>query len=164
MAAFVTLCGWPVTVRTLNDAKRRGKLTLGTAQHLTAEEERFALMLFFARPGCELEGFAAEGSPARATLERLREEANERAYDDDFIPEEAWPDDWLLDAECEDGQVGVVAGATPPHIAHAPPCLSNRERGEAKLLLIKGRWRLRGTSGFWLSDRSQWALIRVGGT
>src|SRR3954453_14750808 len=53
LAAFVTRCGWPVTVGTIKNAKRRGKLALDTVQHLTPEEERFAMMVFFARPDCE---------------------------------------------------------------------------------------------------------------
>jgi hypothetical protein len=116
IATFVTRCGWPVTVDTIKDAKRRGKLVLGTVQHLTAEEERFALAVFFVRPDCELDRFAAEGSPAHAALERLREEANEPAYDDDHIPTEVVSRDWPLD-EAELWE--EVAGATPPYSASA---------------------------------------------
>jgi hypothetical protein len=116
IAAFVTRCGWPVTENTIKDAKRRGKLVLGTVRHLTAEEERFALMVFFVRPDCELDRFAAEGSPAHAALERLREEANEPAYDDDHIPTEVASGDWPLD---EDELWEGVAGATLPYSASA---------------------------------------------
>src|SRR3954452_652474 len=72
LAAFVTRCGWPVTVSTIKNAKRRGALVPGAVQRLAPEEERFGMMVFFARTDCELDRFAAEGSPAQATLERLR--------------------------------------------------------------------------------------------
>jgi hypothetical protein len=126
LAAFVTRCGWPVTENTIKDAKRRGKLVLGTVRHLTAEEERFALAVFFVRPDCELDRFAAEGSPAHAALERLREEANEPAYDDDHVPDEVASGDWPLD---EDELWEEVAGATPPYSAPATLfCQSRLER------------------------------------
>src|SRR5215208_2003807 len=126
IAAFVTRCGWPVTVDTIKDAKRRGKLVLGEVRHLTAEEERFALMVFFVRSDCELDRFAAEGSPAHAVLERLRQEANEPAYDDDHIPDEIASGDWSLD---EDELWEEVAGATPPYSASATLlCQSRLER------------------------------------
>src|SRR5205085_1224166 len=92
-------CGWPATEGTVKDAKRRGKLVLGTVQHLTVEEERFAKIVFFVRPGCELDRFAAEGSPAHAVLTRLREEAVTPAYDDDGIPDDLLLEDMPLDAD-----------------------------------------------------------------
>ena len=115
VAEFVTRCGWAVTVNTIKDAKRQGTLTLGKAQTLTVEEERFALMVFFVRPDCELDRFAAEGSRAHETLERLREEANDPAYDDDHVPDDDLSEDWdFLFVEGE-----VVAGVTPPYNAGA---------------------------------------------
>jgi hypothetical protein len=106
IAAFVARCGWAVTEGTVKDAKRRGKLVLGMVQHLTAEEERFARIVFFVRPDCELDQFAAEGSPAHAALERLREEAIEPAYDDDRIPDavlaEDEPYDWGVENDLPD--------------------------------------------------------------
>ena len=88
-----------MTEGTVKDAKRRGTLVLGQAQHLTAAEERFALQVFFVRPGCELDRFAAESSPAHTALKRLREEANEPAYDDDGIPDDLLFEDGLLDGD-----------------------------------------------------------------
>jgi len=130
-SAFITACGWPVNEGTVKDAKRRGKLVLGKAEHLTPEEERFALMVFFARPDCELQNFAAEGSPAYMALERIHEDANEPAYDDDYIPDDVVYEDAVADCGLQ-----VVAFATP-HIAHAPPCHGNRNRGRAKLLKLQ---------------------------
>ena len=75
------------------------------------------LMVFFARPDCELDRFAAEGSPAHATLERLREEASEPAYDDDYVPDQVAPEDWLFEPSADPGLVAVVSGATPPYSA-----------------------------------------------
>ena len=106
-----------MTEGTIKNVKRRGTLVLGTVQHLTAEEERFAMMVFFARPACELDRFAADGLPAHATLERLREEANEPAYDDDYIPGEAGPEDWLIEPSANAELPAVVSGATPPYSA-----------------------------------------------
>jgi hypothetical protein len=118
VATFVTHCGWPVKEQTVKDARRRGKLTLGTAQHLTAAEERFALMVFRARPDCELELFTAEGSPAYTALERLRQEAREPAHVDCPILDEVR----RLTSQSEPrGRVRykLVAHATPPYSASA---------------------------------------------
>jgi hypothetical protein len=95
--------------------------------------KRFALMVFFAWPGCELERFAAEGSHAHTALERLREEANESVYDDDHIPDEVSSEDWILDLDLSE----VVAPPTP-HIAQAPPHFINPEWSGVKSLFRKG--------------------------
>jgi hypothetical protein len=63
-------------------------------------------MVFFARPDCELDRFAAEGLSAHAALERLREKAIEPAYDDDRIPDAVSAKGGLLD-EDEPYDLGV---------------------------------------------------------
>ena len=68
IADFLTACGWPVSVDTVKQAKKRGKLTLGAICVLSADDLCFARVVYHECPDCRLELLVAEGSAAAKAL------------------------------------------------------------------------------------------------
>jgi hypothetical protein len=69
---LLTACGWPVSVDTVKQAKKRGKLTLGAICVLSAEDLRFARVVYHEHPDCRLELLVAESSAAAKALADAR--------------------------------------------------------------------------------------------
>src|SRR3954462_1063240 len=76
--------------RSLGVSGRRGSFWRRDMGHLGARGSSHHYTKAHGRgpTSCELDRFAAEGSPAHAVLTRLREEAIAPAYDDDGIPDD----------------------------------------------------------------------------
>ncbi len=72
IAGFLTACGWPVSVDTVKQSKRRGELTLRAICLLSPEDLRFARAVYQENPGCRLDVLVAEGSEAATALADAR--------------------------------------------------------------------------------------------
>jgi hypothetical protein len=83
IAEFLTACGWPVSVDTVKQAKKRGKLTLGAICVLSADDLRFARVVYHESPECRLELLVAEGSTAAKGLADARTAVQRQPVVDD---------------------------------------------------------------------------------
>jgi hypothetical protein len=72
IADFLRACGWPVSVDTVKQSKKRGKLDLGAICLLSREDLRFALAVYQENPDCRLDVLVAEGSEAAKALTEAR--------------------------------------------------------------------------------------------
>ncbi len=68
LAEFLTDNGFPTSLDTVKQGKRRGDLMLGALTHLTPEEEAFAAAVYRADANIVLERLVAPGSPAAAAV------------------------------------------------------------------------------------------------
>ena len=83
IAEFLTACGWPFSVDTVKQAKKRGKLTLGAICVLSADDLRFARVVYHESPECRLELLVAEGSTAAKGLADARTAVQRQPVVDD---------------------------------------------------------------------------------
>jgi len=67
---FLGRCGWPVSIDTIKQSVRRGKLT--PIARLTPKDIRFAAAFYRANPTGDLSPLVAEGSPAASALKLLQ--------------------------------------------------------------------------------------------
>ena len=78
LAEFLTVNGFPTSLDTVKQAKRRGELTLGALAALTTQEAAFAEAVYRADPNVPLERLVAPGSSAAAALETARARTPDR--------------------------------------------------------------------------------------
>ncbi|HEY8086001.1 MAG TPA: hypothetical protein VIE69_10430, partial [Methylophilaceae bacterium] len=72
IADFLTACGWPVSIDTVKQSKKRGKLDLGTIFALSPKDLRFARAVYRESPDCRLDVLVAEDSEASKALAEAR--------------------------------------------------------------------------------------------
>jgi hypothetical protein len=72
IADFLTACGWPVSIDTVKQSKKRGKLGLGAIFVLSPKDLRFARAVYRESPECGLDVLVAESSEAAKTLTEAR--------------------------------------------------------------------------------------------
>ena len=70
IADFLTACGWPVSVDTVKQSKKRGKLALGPICFLSPEDLRFAHAVYRENPDCRVDVLVTEGSQAARAAAR----------------------------------------------------------------------------------------------
>ena len=72
IADFLRACGWPVSVDTVKQSRRRGKLDLGAICLLSPADLRFAQAVYQENPDCRLDVLVAQGSEAAKALAEAR--------------------------------------------------------------------------------------------
>ncbi len=91
IADVLRACGWPVSIDTVKQSKRRGELTLRASCLLSPEDLRFARAVYRENPDCRLDVLVAEGSQAVKALADARIAVQRQTVDNAGAPQERYP-------------------------------------------------------------------------